>query len=149
MLMDRHCPHVLLVSLFCPSLGFFSARHVRVPRSKFPAPLIFVSRYYPSLASTKPLRRPTSEMGSCFSKPTANNTPSLVTRNATAQEQSSPVRPQGVGAPRSSSQQQSGTQPRETPKASSDYIQMSAGEWDNGRTRVPSLTMIRPLEDFS
>ena len=143
-------------------------------------------------------------MGSCFSKPTAANTPSLVTRDATSQErpspeQSSPVRPHGVGAPRSSSQEQSGTQPRETPKVrgvplngrrprvqstpyiapprkdvrspplqrqrtrakssvlassssrgpSSDYIQTSAGEWDHGKARVPSLTMIRPLEDFS
>ncbi|KAH8979091.1 hypothetical protein EDB92DRAFT_1981402 [Lactarius akahatsu] len=49
-------------------------------------------------------------MGCCSSKPTADVTPAVATRQVTSQEQSSPVVPRGVGTPRPSSQQ-SGAMP--------------------------------------
>lgn len=61
---------------------------------------------HPSSASIKSPRHP---MGSCFSKTTTDDPPPLATRDVISQERSSLVRPQTVGAPRYSSQQQSST----------------------------------------
>ncbi len=143
-------------------------------------------------------RRP---MGNCRSKPTVDDTPLVATREVTSQEQSSPVLPQGAGAPGPSSRQSSTNQGRESPQvggmssherltydrvqsapqrvqymdgsenvprfpsvlrsrakssvASSDrgpssyHRQMSAGERDHGRARVPLLTMIITLRSIS
>jgi hypothetical protein len=101
-------------------------------------------------------------MGSCPSKSTLGDTPFIATGDVTSQNQSSPVRLQGV---RASSQQQSSTKPGRNSKAvetsanssvtstsgrgpSSDHRQTSGGE-HHGRARLPSLTMKRTLKYVS
>src|SRR6266702_448456 len=90
-------------------------------------------------ASTKSLRRP---MGGCCSTPTVDDTAApMATREVTSQEPSSSVMPQGVGAPRPSSQK-SGTKPggHESPQVGGVSL--------HERPRVKSAPQkVQPMKD--